>query len=102
LEKKIIPVFSPKFSKFTFIVFFAVFGDIPQSEPCLKQICLSDSSETNLHPFSTNAFFIFGYASSIFKLIVRASKGTPQPNKQREAIVVFHRFYKGASDTATT
>jgi hypothetical protein len=53
-----------------------------------------------LHPSSTNAAFNFGYASSIFKLTVRSSKGTPQTHKQTEAIVVFHRFYKAASDTA--
>ena len=55
LEENFIFVPSSSGSKLTVIVFLAVFGAIPQSEPCLKLIWLGGSSEITLQPFSVKA-----------------------------------------------
>jgi len=60
LEEQLIRVPSSTGAKFTLTVFLAVFGDIPHSDPCLKQICLGSSSECTLQPFSTRTAFNFG------------------------------------------
>ena len=57
-------------AKLMAIVFLAVFGDIPHSEPCLSKILFGGSSEIILQPFSKRAAFKSAYALSISKLTV--------------------------------
>ena len=57
-------------AKLMAIVFLAVLGDIPHSDPCLTNICLGGSSETIVQPFSKRTAFKSAYALSIPKLTV--------------------------------
>ena len=102
VETQLIIVPSLTVSRLTLRFFLAVFGDIPQSDPCLKQIWFGVFSKITLQSFAVKANFNLEYVSSIFKLTVRLSKETPQTHMQPVAIVVFHLFYKTASDTAKT
>ena len=60
-------------SRLNSIFFFAEFGDMPQSDPCLSKILLGGCSDIILQPLSTRAAFTAAYALSISKLTIRSS-----------------------------
>ena len=60
-------------AKLTSTIFFAVFGDVPHSDPCLIKICCGGFSEVILQSLLPKAAITAAYVLSISELTVRSS-----------------------------
>jgi hypothetical protein len=79
LDENLMFVFSSAASRLTLMVFLAVMGDIPQSEPCLTTSRVGSVSEATVAPFWASVVFSLANASSILRLTVRSGKRYPNP-----------------------